>query len=88
MKDFVSKWGISFKDILSIPREEFSKMWGERFLEMPYCEFRRTIKRETPHMKENINLKNTWQKDRLINKLEYKATQIGVWDCDKQGDLI
>lgn len=81
MKNFSSKWGYSYKEIIAMPRNEFCAMYGEKYLNMSYCQFKSTIKRETPYMnlvKYENNLK--WDCDHLVNRIEHKAVQSGCWD--------
>lgn len=78
MKDFVSKWGMSFKEIMAMPRLKFCDIHGNRFMDMNYCQFKKTIKRESPEIKIVNNDKLLWQKDRLVNKVESNALKFGL----------
>lgn len=89
MKDFSSRWGYSYKEIMSMDRKEFCAIHGEKYLEMSYCQFKSMIRRETPYMdlvKYKNNLK--WDHDRLVNKIEHKAVQSGGWDFEGQGEIL
>ena len=69
MKDFKTKWGFSYKQICQMPREKFAEMYGERFLNLSYCKFRRTVVNETPEevpvIKERLFY---WRPDVQISK--------------------
>lgn len=90
MRDFSSKWGFSYKNIMNMSRIEFCNIHGDRFLNMTYCEFRRALKKETPHMDLMPVGSNgfSWKADRLVNKIEYKMSQLGVWDMGGQGEIL
>lgn len=81
-RDFVGKWGYGFKEIINMSREKFCMTWGEKYRNMGYSEFRSTIKKETPYV-DNRPIgynKFMWLRDRKVNKEEYRASQLGVWD--------
>lgn len=84
MRDFIARWGYGFKEMLDMPREQFCMIHGNRFLDMSYSQFRRTLKRETPYV-NNMNRdvlveEPRWKEDRLVNRVEHKSVQSGVWD--------
>lgn len=89
MRDFSSKWGFSYRKIMSMPRIQFCNVHGDRFMDMNYCEFRRTLKKETPHLIRVTGANQfTWKSDRLVNKVEYNRCQMGVWDYSGQGEIL
>lgn len=84
MRDFLGKWGWTHKQIITMPREDFCFIHGDRFMNMNYSTFRRTIRRETPfvnNLKRNLEFEShRWNADRCVNKVEYLGLRLGAWD--------
>lgn len=90
MKSFVDKWGLTYNQIMEMPRLQFCSLHGQRFENMTYCEFRRVIKRETPYIYKDDRIPevNKWRPDRQVNAVEYYGCKLGGWDDGGQGELI
>lgn len=90
MRDFLARWGYSYKHIMIMPRVDFCNVHGDKYLNMNYCQFRRTLKRETPLivlMPVGTN-GHSWKHDRLVNKIEHISCQLGSWDNSGDGDIL
>lgn len=80
-KDFIGKWGMNYRDIIRMPQTKFAELYGDRFAKMGYCEFRKTVKKETPDREFVVKTPGLlWIKDRLVNRFEFKCSQRGSWD--------
>lgn len=77
-KDFVAKWGFTFKEIQLMDRSKFCNIHGDRFMGMDYYVFSKTIQKETPKLDPPNDQK--WENDRLVNKMEHESCQLGNWD--------
>ena len=81
MRDYHNKWGYGYREIIKMPRQEFVLRFGQRYANLSYCQFKRTIRNETPHrIPMAITDGISFKQDYPVNKKEYKATQLGSWD--------
>ena len=66
-----------------MPRQEFVLRFGQRYANLSYCQFKRTIRNETPHYVPTCAYGNTLRfvPDYRVNREEHRACQLGTWDC-------
>ena len=81
MKDFIARWGMGYKHIISMPREEFAALHGSKYLKMGNAMLLKTIKNETPDVDYAENYYNgNWRPDYRVTSNVFKGCQFGVWD--------